>query len=217
MLSLKNPFARSTTPPSPAESLTHDVNDPNKVVKHWQLEQGRTKKRVEELRVQLETARLTLAEAEQAVGSRLVEELDVTTATETMRQASDRVRVLDAAVTIAIQKDNEAIAALQQAERELKHAEQDEARERLVALADEGEELFIRIKLYREDLVRETVAAYAAGGIESWGERDIMAHFDFYVTIANRSAAADKADSGAFRKYPNWTTCLKYVCGKIKP
>ena len=87
----------------------------------------------------------------------------------------------------------------------------------MLALAQEGEEIFAHIKLFRADLVRETAAAYAAGGIASWDEREIVDYFDFLLKISNRSPAADAADSGAFRKYPSWTTCLQYVCGKIQP
>src|SRR5688572_9277773 len=84
---MKNPFAKTSPEPTALPSVPASEAS----VKGKQLLRGRTKARVESLRAELEAARLTLAEAEQAVGDRLVEELDITAATESMRQASDRV------------------------------------------------------------------------------------------------------------------------------
>jgi hypothetical protein len=116
MLTLKNPFAKFTSSPSPPGSSTPAVNDPHKAVKRWQLEQGRTKKRVEDLTVQLDAARLALAQSERVLGERMVDELDVTTDTAEMKQAGDRVHVLEAALAVARQKDEAAQADLKRAE-----------------------------------------------------------------------------------------------------
>ena len=147
----------------------------------------------------------------------MVDELDVTAATDAMHRAADHVRALEVAISVAIKKDDAAQAELQQAERDLVTAAKDAARERLLALAQEGEEMFMHIKLFRADLIRETAAANAAGGIASWGARESVDYFDFFLKIANRSAAANAADSGTFRKYPSRITCLQYVCGKAQP
>ena len=49
----------------------------------------------------MEAARLALAQVEQAVGTQLVDGLDITAAKEEMKQASDRVHVLESALTVA--------------------------------------------------------------------------------------------------------------------
>jgi hypothetical protein len=217
---LKNVLAGQTPalpaePPSPspdADTITAQVRKKQKELAQW-----KTAAQVERLRADLDAAQIALAHAENAEGECLVDERDTTAASEARHQASDRVRMLASAVTIARQKDGAALAELEQAERQVEIEAKDAARERLLALAQEGEEIFARIKLLRADLMRETVAAYTAGGVESWGARESVDYFDFFLKRANRSAAAAAADSGAFMKYPNWTTCLQYVCGKIQP
>ena len=88
----------------------------------------------------------------------------------------------------------------------------------MCALTDEGEELFIRVKLFREELVRETEALRATGGSAFWPNgsdiNEIRDYFDVFMGLANRPAAA--VDSRE-RKYPSWTYCVEYVCGKIQP
>jgi hypothetical protein len=114
MLNLeKNPFAKSITPPSPTGS---SMTTANKAVKRWQLEQGRTNMKVQEIEGQIDAAKVRQTEAEQVVGEQLVEGLDTTAATLVMNQASEHVRVLESALAIAIQKDESAQAALKEAE-----------------------------------------------------------------------------------------------------
>jgi phage-related minor tail protein len=109
MLTLKNPFAKST----PAtESAGSSMPEADKTLKRWELEQGRTKKRVEELTGQLDTARRTLADAKQAYGEREIEGVDTTEAEAAMQRAEGRVRAFEVALTVAKQKDDAAQAEL---------------------------------------------------------------------------------------------------------
>jgi len=126
MLSLKNPFAKSTPTPSSTESSMPAENDPNKAVKRWQLEQGRTRKRVEELVGQLEAARVALAQSEQTLGERIADELDSTTATDAMKHAADHARALEVALAVATEKDATAQAELTDAELRASIAADDE-------------------------------------------------------------------------------------------
>ncbi len=206
-------------PPSdpPAPSPAEDTIAAQVSKKQKELAQGKTAAQLERLRADLDAARELLDQAATAEGECLVDGRDATAETEAMHRAADRVRALESAIKLAIQKDVEAQTELSQAESALRTAAKEEARERLLALSDDALEIFVRIKLFRADLFRETAAASAVGGIESWGARDIVDYFDFFLKKSNRSPAADAADSGAFRKYPDYATCLLYVCGRIHP
>jgi hypothetical protein len=114
----KNPFAKSTSIPSPTSTGSSTRTAADKVVKRWQLEQGRTNTKVQELKDQIEAAKTRRAEAEQAVGEQLVEGLDATAATLVMNQASEHVRILESALAVAAQKDEAAQAKLKESERQ---------------------------------------------------------------------------------------------------
>ena len=119
MLSFKNPFMKSTPAPEPAESSIPAVNESNNAVKRWQLERGRTKKRLEELTEQLEAARADLAPAMQAHGAALYEEKDSTAEALAVQQAGNRIAALEAALAVATEKDADAQTNLQLAEQQL--------------------------------------------------------------------------------------------------
>lgn len=205
--------AEPPAPPSPAdETIAAQVSKKQK-----ELLQGKTAAQLERLRADLDEAQLAREQAETAEGECLVDGRDPSEATAARHQAADRLRVLESAVKIAIQKDETAQAQLREAEQDLASAAQEAARQDLLALAEEGEEILIRLKMLRAAVVRAAAAAREVGGIEAWGQRESIDYLTFFLTRANRSAAADAADSGAFMKYPSWTTCLQYVCGKIHP
>ena len=204
-------------PPSASPSLADLTIAAQVVKKQKQLLQGKTAALLDRLRADLDEAQLAREQAETAEGECLVDGRDATAETDAMHRASDHVRALESALKIAIQKDDAAQADLEQAEQDLASAVQEAARQDLLALAEEGEEILIRLKMLRAAVVRAAAAAREVGGIEAWGQRESIDYLTFFLTRANRSAAADAADSGAFMKYPSWTTCLQYVCGKIHP
>jgi hypothetical protein len=106
---------------------------------------------------------LAVNEAERAVGERLVEELDVTVATDTMKQASDRVRVLESALGVAIQKDEAAETALKDAGWAVKLDAESDALAQLKAVAVRGDRIMGELEsLVREEFTPALAAAYAA-------------------------------------------------------
>ena len=173
--------------------------------------------RVEALTADVDTARADLARATRDEGLALYQERDSSTEALAAQQAGHRVAALEAALAIAIQKEDEAQAQLELAERDLVDAQREEVQNRLVVLADEGEELFIRIKLFRAELISELEALRELGGHSEkfgYGSNEIRLHFDHFMAMANRPASHADADSGAFQKYPSWSYCVQVVCGK---
>ena len=166
---------------------------------------------------ELAEARSRLESLEREAGKKDADGDDVTSATLAVQAQQATVMRLERSASVLLERRTGAEVAVQDAVRAEAEQAKDAARERLLALMDEGEELFVRVKLFREDVHRETASASAVGGIAAWGERDIKDYFDFFLKRANRGKAADLADSGAFMKYPSWGVCVKYACGKIKP
>ena len=193
------------------------MDDAERTVKRWQLEHGRTRARAEALTAELNAAREISEAATQAHGENLYAEQDSTETALEAQRARNQVAALEAALKVAVQKDDEAARALEQAEGDLVIVEREEIRQRLCTMAAEGEEIFIRIKLFRKELVRELAALRELGGSSErfgYGSNEIRMHFDEFMKLANRHGAAAAADSGAFQKYPSWLHCVEVVCGK---
>jgi hypothetical protein len=178
MLTLKNPFAK-TTPAT--ESAGSSMPEADKTLKRWELEQGRTKKRVEELTGQLDTARRTLADAKQAYGEREIEGVDTTEAEAAMQRAEGRVRVFEVALTVAKQKDDAAQAELNNAKRQVSSDAEAAARARVLALGPRGEELLAAVRQFAISVARDQQALgqarrkngteRCAAGWSNWGCR----------------------------------------------
>ena len=116
MLATKNPFAKSppVTQPTPSVLAAEDL------LKGRQLLRGRTRAKVDALKAQVEDARKSRADAKQTLGERMGDGEDVTSITRTVREAHDRLDALEAALAVAIQKDESALADLREAERQEK-------------------------------------------------------------------------------------------------
>lgn len=218
MLTLKNPFARSTPVPEPAGSSMPGVNDPNKAVKRWQLEQGRTRKRVEELMGQLEAARVALAQSEQTLGERMADGLDSTTATDAMKHAADHVRALAVALAVATEKDVTAQAELKQAERQVEIDAEDAACARLRARAAEGEAILKNLRQFAIALAR---AQEALGEVRRRNGTErcaanvgvITGQLMFFLRLAIDPGTGTGFRPYGLREYASWTECLEGVCG----
>src|SRR5437870_5784736 len=135
MLTVKNPFATPSPTPSLVGPSMTAGNDPHKNVKRWQLECGRTKKRVEDFASQLDAARQAYAEADQLLGDRLFDGVEVSEAEAALRQAEEKVRRLEVALKRAMQRDEDAQDALKQAEMEVRR---EDAREKLTRQQEAG-------------------------------------------------------------------------------
>ncbi len=126
---IKNALTKMT-PALPAESSspasTVDVVKAQVSKKQKELHRGKTEAQVARLTVDLDTAQRELAHAEQVLGERMNDGLDATGATDAMKQTGDRVRALQAALTVAKQKDDEAQRALTDATRQTAIAADDE-------------------------------------------------------------------------------------------
>ncbi len=145
MLSLKTPFAKSTSTPSPAGS---SMTQADKAVKRWQLEYGRTRKRVEDFSSQLDAARQAFAQISH--DSVADEGLDITAVADAMTQAEKKVLALEAALRVAIQRDEAAQAAL-------RDAAQHEKIEKEVAAVTQLKRVFLKVDQLFLDLARLTV------------------------------------------------------------
>jgi hypothetical protein len=109
---MKNVLTKMTPALPPAESSMITGNDPIKAVKRWELEQGRTHKRLEELTSQQATAAAACAEARRTVGERMEKGEDGTNAMAALTQAEEQLRACELALTIAREKDQRAQSEL---------------------------------------------------------------------------------------------------------
>lgn len=160
MLSTKNPFAASTTegPEMPAAS-----NDPGKALKRWQLEAGRTSKRIEDLDSQLATAVSACEQARYTYGARVESEEDSTDALATLTQAEGHIRACEAALTVAMEKDHAAQTELLLAERQASIEKEVVALTNLFAMGQEGEDIINRVEQFAVKLKTALENAHSAG------------------------------------------------------
>jgi hypothetical protein len=208
-----------TFPPATADQAsTPDAVKAQVAKKQKELSQGKTRARVESLRAELEAARHTLAQAERAVGDQLVEGLDATVATDTMKQASDRVRVLESALAVAIQKDEAAQADLKEAERQVAIDAEAAARASLNALAPRGEELLAAVNQYCAELARDKEAvrlARLAIGDErhSIDVAELARQFELFAARAANPLTGQGLLPSRLMRFSSWSDCLAAVCG----
>ena len=117
MLGLKNIFAESTTVPSPAEPEMPTLNDPDKAVKRWELEQGRTRKSVETLTAQQVALAEACEQAQRALGARLESGDDGIEAIADLTRHEAQLRGAGLALKVAEEKDRAAQTELLNAKR----------------------------------------------------------------------------------------------------
>lgn len=192
---LKNIFAAKSTPPTDDPPETSSlVDDAQKAKERLELEQGRTRARMESLTAELDTARADLAHATQAHGGALYEEKDSTEEAAAAQQAGHRVAALEAALAVAIQKDDAAQAELQEAERQAERAADEEA------------------NLELKDATRE-LEAILVGLLKPSVDRVAKAR----LTVKNRSGA-DSATGSAIRDFDLWfKVYLHRSCAALIP
>lgn len=187
MLNLeKNPFAKSTSTPSSAGS---SITAADKAVKRWQLEYGRTRKRVEDFSSQLDAAREAFAKI--SIESVADELLDVTAVADAMTQAREKVQALEAAQKVAQQRDDAAQAALKQAQSQVLIEAEAAALARLRAVALLGDRILGELESWvRNELSPSLAAAYAAAATcgRSEGQTAFLHAFrQAFVLCVNRA------------------------------
>ena len=194
-LSLKNPFAAKATPPTDDPTETGSpLDDAERTVKRWQLERGRTKARVEALQTEVDTARADEKHATQTEGVAIYEGQNSTALANAAQQAGHRLAALEAALAIAIQKDDAAQAELQQAEHQVVVSVDDEANEEL------------------KDATRE-LEAILVGLLNPSVDRVAKAR----LVVKNRSGA-DSATGSALRDFDLWfKVYLHRSCAALIP
>ena len=159
MLSTKNPFATSTTegPEMPT------VNDPDKTLKRWQLEAGRTSKRIEDLDSQLATAVSACEQALSTYGARVESGEDATDALATLTQAEGHIRACEAALTVAKEKDQAAQTELLAAKRQAAIEREVEVLTNLKSMGPRGEDIINRVEQFAAELKAALNNAHLAG------------------------------------------------------
>lgn len=217
---LKNPFAKSTPATEPAGS---SMPEADKALKLWELEQGRTRKRVEELTGQLDTARRTFADAKQAYGEREIEGVDTSEAEAAMQRAEGRVRALEVALTIAKQKDEAAQAERNNAKRQVVSDSLVEAAARLNAHGPEGDALFTALEEFCIDVSRDKEAVRLAR-LAMGDERhtvdvaELSRQFELFVARAANPLTGQGILPSRLMRFSSWSDCLAAVCGvKAQP
>ena len=202
--------------PSPSTDVT-DVVTAQVAKKQKEMRRGTTKAKVASLTADLDTARADVARAAQTEGVAIYEGQNSTEQAQVTQQAGHRVAALEAALAIAIQKDDEAEVALHEAEQQLLRADRDVAIEAMMQVAMESEKLFKSVKRQRLEVNRGLTVLVKVGALTQRSVNEIMDQYAFYARIAFRHPADDESDSGSFRKYRGWYHCVAYLCGRAEP
>lgn len=211
MLSLKNPFKTTTAAPSPIEPERPTENDPNRAVKRWELEHGRTRKRLEELTSQQATAAAACAEARRTVGARMEQGEDGTIAMAALTQAEGQLRACELALTIAREKD-------QHAQSELRNAKHQAVIEgEVVALANlklvvapKVEEALGQLERVSTELAAALIQAHGAGvgGRPQSFLIDARLELQRFVNLALDSVTGTGGVPRRMMRYTRWSECL---------
>lgn len=220
MLGLKNPFTKSdppTNPPVPSEPVSVDAAETAK--KRWQLEQGRTKARVESLTAELDASQRAVDHARRILGERRVEGVDTAAATESLRQAEGQLREDQEALVVARQKDAEAQRALTDATRQTSIAADDEVVTAFKAAALKMETLLCgEMKLAADELGATLTAVKARSGSDG-GVVSSLKDFLLWFPVYRDRACAELIPSGRTysqvldekkKTFSQWADDVKY-------
>jgi hypothetical protein len=212
---VKKTFGRTSlaTMPVPSAPATEAK------LKGCQLARGRTRSRVESPTAELEAARLALAQAERTAGDQLIEEMDTTAATETMRAATDRVRILEAALASARQKDEAAQTDLKQAEHQVAIDAVSAACAVGLALGPRWEAIFAAVRQLAIDTARAGDGLCVVGGNEKYAYpvHEITMQASLFMGLAMHLLTNRGHVPTPFMKYKSLTECLEAVFGRPQP
>jgi hypothetical protein len=179
-------------------------NNPVKGVRYWQEEYRRTRKRVEDFSSQLDAARLDLTRiSAESVND---ESLDAVAVSHAMTQAEEKVRALEAALKVAMQRMEAAKVALANAG---ERAQRDALRKKLTKLGDTARAVDKWL-----DSGKPIIEAYhdARKDLLDDGYRDIativnVANLSFQTYLFRTCAPMANCNTGysAFQTDPRWS------------
>lgn len=108
----------SAQPIQPVPASHSDAVKAQVVQKHREMFRGKTEAQVNRLTTELAEAHRALEQARHTLGERMSDGLDTNMALDELARAESRVKILDATLTVATQRDDEAQRALTDAKRE---------------------------------------------------------------------------------------------------
>jgi chromosome segregation ATPase len=198
---------------SPSPPLNHSLAAAEAKLAESRRLRERTKGKVETLTAQVEDARKILADGKRTLGERKGDGEDTTSITRTVKQAHDHLDALEAALVVAIQKDDTAQSELEEADRQVLIAAEAAACEGVLELGERSEEVYALVRQFAVDLARATEALRVAGGNEKYAlsVNQILAQFEFFLRLASHPRTTDYPS--ALKKYESFTACLVAVCG----
>lgn len=163
-----------------------------------------------------------MVQLEQRAGEYVVDERDATALMDELKQAGDRVRVLEMALAVAIQKDEAAQAELNNAKRQVAIDAVAAAETRLNAHGPEGEALFTAMTQFAIAVARdqETVrlARLASGSARHGVDvAEILRQFELFAGRAGHPLTGAGLLPARLMRFPSWSACLKAVCAVKEP
>lgn len=213
MITLKNPFAKSTTTPGPSATTADDS------VKGKQLLRGRTKARVESITAENEADRIAAEQVKHTLSEQLGNEQDTTETMSELAQIEGRIRAREAVLAIAVEKDCAAQVALTDATRQAAIAADDEANTAFKESVLELEALLFGAVKPAVDKVAKArlVVRDRSGGDISTGSA--ILDFDLWFKVyLHRSCAALIPGSDSYvpnidkegKRLPDWADAVSY-------
>jgi hypothetical protein len=188
----------STTPTPDVVKLQVDL-------KARQLRRGLTHAEVERVKVKLDAARVACEASEQVDADE-----DSATALQRMTRAEAVVRDTEKELTIALHKDECALADLQTAERAVAREIEETNRVRGAALGPRGEELFKLFAAYAEDLVGEIQSSRLHG----WAATELRGQFQLFVGLYMHAVTGHGHVSPRMMKFKTWPDCVRAHFGE---
>jgi len=212
MFQFGNRFGAKTPP---ATTPTHSATEAEACMYGQREALERAYKAYETKTAELTQARSHLVALGREEGQKEADGEDALDTTQAVQAAAITVKRLESAVAVLLQRTQEAEVALKNAQLLATVEAEAAACARVLALGPKGEALFVAVAEFVAEEYRETEALRVAGGNERYTQAvgEIRAQFELFLGIAKRPPSTKGADSGAYRKYENFTACLAATCG----
>jgi hypothetical protein len=223
MFSLKNPFKANTGPEAgstiyPAVTRNDlvvkrsDIKKANKPVKRWELEEGRTRKSVEEVKSQVDASRLREHKIQTALGEAM--EDDLPDLLQDLQQAQDQTKAFTAKLADLTAKHNAAKAELlnakRNAERLILVETEAEAIDEHKALALESEGKLIDLETWAKKMTASEarVLAVSGGGTHTYFLAETKRQFEAFLLEAVSSFIGKGTRPDRLKKYAKFSDAV---------